>query len=53
MPKSEETKTPRVQRVRHNERVTSEDMPGDGMAKRAAKALEERRRKRKEMLDNL
>lgn len=53
MPKKSGEKKQKVKKVQHNVKVTSDDMPGDGMAKRAAKALEERKRKRKEYLDNL
>lgn len=51
--KSEKPKTPKAEKVKHNQKVTSEDVPGDGMAKKAAKAIEARRQRRKELLDNL
>lgn len=46
-------KTPKPKKIEHNKRVTSEDMPGSGMAKKAAKAIEQNRKRRKEMLKDL
>lgn len=34
-------------------KTTSKDMPGSGMAKGAAKAIEKRRAQRKKILDNI
>lgn len=53
MPKSEKVKEPKAEKVKHNQKVTSEDVPGSGMAKKAAKGIEAYRRRQKEMMDNL
>lgn len=53
MPKGEKVKEPKAEKVKHNRKVTSEDVPGDGMAKKAAKAIEANCKRRKELLDNL
>lgn len=53
MPKGEKVKEPKAEKVKHNRKVTSEDVPGDGMANKAARAIEKRQRERKELLDSL
>ena len=42
---------PKVEKVKHNVKVTSEDVPGDGMAKKAAKGIEAYRKRQKEAMD--
>jgi hypothetical protein len=51
MPKSE--KEPKVTRVKHNRpvKVTSDDVPGSGMAKKAAKGIEAYRKRQREAMD--
>lgn len=51
--KSEKQKDPKVEKVKHNKKVTSEDLPGNGMAKKAGKAAEDYHKRRKEYLDNI
>lgn len=53
MSKSEKPKAPKAQRVKHNQKVTSEDVPGSGMAKKAAKGIEAYRKRQKKALDDL
>jgi hypothetical protein len=53
MPKSEDVKEPKVTKVKHNQKVTSEDVPGSGMAKKAAKKMESYYSRQKDMLDKL
>lgn len=47
--KNEKEKNPQTK----PNKVTSEDVPGNGMAKRAARAIEDRQKRRKELLDSL
>jgi hypothetical protein len=44
---------PKVEKVKHNVKVTSEDIPGGGMAKKAGEAMEKHKKKRKKMMDDL
>lgn len=41
----------KVERVKHN--VTVDDIPGDGMAKKAGEALRDRNKRNKQMMDEL
>ena len=50
MPKD---KAPKAEKVKHNVDVSSEDVPGDGMANKAAKSIEKRQRKRKQILKDI
>ena len=50
MHKTENVKTPKVDRVSHNRKVSSRDVPGDGMAKKAAKGMESYYARQKRMM---